>query len=67
MTAGREAWDFEQFVRHYNEVAGERSGWMFDRGGALTEEKLRGWYESTSLWSSLLDFAQTRFQLDQEV
>ena len=62
----REPWDFEVFVRHYDEVARECSGWMFDRGGP-TPEKLRGWYESTTLWTSLLDFARTRFQLDQQV
>ena len=62
----REAWDFKAFVRHYNEIARERSGWEFDPGGP-SPEKLRAWYEGTSLWSSLRDFANTRFQLDQEV
>ena len=67
MTAECEPWDFQRFVRHYDDVAAARSGWRFDRGGALTEAKLRDWYESTTLWTSLLDFAQTRFQLDQEM
>lgn len=62
----REGWDYEAFVRAYNEIAREHGGWDFDRGGP-TEAQLRGWYESTSLWTSLRDFARTRFQLDQQV
>lgn len=62
----REPWDYEAFVRCYDEIAREHGGWMFDRAGP-GPEKLRGWYESTSLWLSLCDFARTRFQLDQQM
>jgi len=62
----REAWDYEAFIRCYNEVARQHCGWDFDRLGP-SPEKLRGWYESTTLWSSLCDFARTRFQLDQQI
>ncbi len=64
--AVREPWDYEVFIRRYNEIARERTGWDFDRSGP-SAEKLRGWYESTTLWTSLSDFALTRFQLDQEI
>ena len=63
----REAWDYEIFVRHYNERAHERGGWEYDfpRSGP-SPEKLRGYYESP-IWDSLRDFALTRYELDQEV
>ncbi len=64
--AQREPWDFEVFVRHYNEIARDHSGWEFDRSGP-SPEKLRAWYEATTLWSSLRDFARVRFQLDQQI
>lgn len=66
MDAPQEPWDFDAFVRHYDEIARESAGWRFD--GSLPEEKLRGWYEAAgTLWMSLRDFAKTRFDLDQRV
>lgn len=62
----REAWDYEAFVRHYNEIARERSGWEFDRAGP-SPEKLQAWYEGAPIWSSLRDFARVRFELDQQI
>jgi hypothetical protein len=62
----REAWDYDVFVRRYNETARQRGGWDFDPTGR-EPEKLCGWYESSPLWSSLADFALTRYQLDQEI
>jgi hypothetical protein len=50
--SGREPWDFEAFVRYYNEIAREHSGWNFDPSGP-SPEKLRAWYEDSTLWSSL--------------
>lgn len=40
-----EPWDYEAFVRHYNEFAREFSGYDFDPTG-MPEEKLRGYYEA---------------------
>jgi hypothetical protein len=66
MKEGREPWNFDAFVRHYNEIAAASSGWRFD--GDISEEKLREWYEGAgSLWDSLRDFAKTRFELDQRM
>ena len=62
----RESWDYEQFVRHYNEIARERGGWNYDRDGP-SPEKLQSWYDVGPIWSSLRDFALTRYQLDQEI
>ena len=62
----QEAWSFEEFVRAYDELAHEFGGWEFDRGGP-TPEQLRAWYEAAPLWTSVRDFARTRFQLDQQV
>jgi len=62
----REPWDYEAFVRCYDAIALERSGWKFDRSGP-SPENLRGWYDSTGMWDSLCDFALTRFQLDQQI
>jgi hypothetical protein len=61
----KEPWDFEAFVRAYNAIAKERGGWVWP--GEINPEKLRGWYEPTSLWDSLRDFAETRYELDQEI
>lgn len=61
-----EPWDYEAFVRHYNEFAREFSGYDFDPTG-MPEEKLRGYYEAAPLWESPRDFAHTRFQLDQQI
>ncbi len=61
----REAWDYDAFVRHYNEFAREFGGWNFDATG-MSEEKLRGYYDS-QLFDDLRDFARTRFQLDQQM
>ena len=66
MPPEREAWDYEVYARCYTEIARERGGWEFDPGGP-SSEKLQGWYELTSVWDSLRDFALTRFQLDQEL
>ncbi|MEP7003956.1 MAG: hypothetical protein ABI888_05390 [Chloroflexota bacterium] len=63
---GREPWDYDAFIRHYNTFARERTGWVYDQSSP-SAEKLRGWYESSALWDSLLDFAETRYQLDQQV
>ncbi|HET7699733.1 MAG TPA: hypothetical protein VFM06_02565 [Candidatus Limnocylindria bacterium] len=64
--AEREAWDYDVFVRHYDEIASELGGWMFDREGP-SPEKLREWYETAPIWETLRDFARTRFQLDQQM
>jgi hypothetical protein len=40
----QEPWDFEAFVKHYDAVAKERGGWLFDRKGYTPPEKLAGWY-----------------------
>lgn len=61
-----EPWDYDAFVRHYNEIAREHGGWEFDPGGP-SPTKLRGWYEVAGLWSSLRDFAHVRFELDQQI
>ncbi len=66
VTPEREAWDYEAFARCYTDIARQRGGWEFDRGGP-SPEKLQHWYESTTLWDSLCDFALTRYQLDQEI
>ena len=65
MPGEREPWDYEVFLRCYNAIARERSGWNFDPLGR-DPEKLRGWYES-AVWDSIQDFALTRYQLDQEI
>lgn len=62
----REAWDYEKFVRHYNEIASEYGGWMFDPGGP-SPETLQAWYEGAPIWDSLRDFARIRFQFDQQM
>lgn len=54
----REPWDFAAFVQHYNEIAREHSGWVYD-ASSPGAEKLRHWYESTTLFDSLWDFART--------
>ncbi len=61
-----EPWDYEAFVRHYNELARESGGYDFDRA-SMPEEKLRHYYESASIRESPRDFARTRFQLDQQI
>ncbi len=63
----REAWDYEAFIRHYNDLAHKHGGWEFDRNGYTPEPKLRAWYEESALYDSLLDFARTRFELEQQV
>ena len=60
-----EPWNFELFVRHYNEIAKERGGWVWP--GEISAEKLQGWYGGAPLWDGLRDFALTRYQLDQEI
>lgn len=64
-TGPREPWDYDLFVRHYNEIAKERGGWVWPK--EISAEKLQGWYVDGSIWAGLRDFALTRYQLDQEV
>lgn len=64
-TKPREPWNFALFVRHYNEIARERGGWIWP--DEISPEKLQGWYEPTTLWKDLRDFALTRYQMDQEI
>ena len=61
----KEAWDFKLFVRHYNRIAKERGGWVWPE--EISEEKLREWYGKDPLSQTLEDFAQGRYELDQEV
>jgi len=60
-----EAWDYDAFVRHYDEIARERGGWVWP--GEISAEKLQGWYGVGSVWTGLRDFARSRYQLDQEL
>jgi hypothetical protein len=63
----REPWDFAAFLRHYDELARAHTGWVYD-ASSPDAEKLKGWwYESTTLFDSLQDFARIRFQLDQQL
>jgi hypothetical protein len=64
-TPPAEPWDFDVFVRHYNEIAKERGGWVWP--SEIGPDKLRSWYAGGSIWTDLRDFARTRYQLDQEV
>ena len=64
-TGAQEPWNFRLFVRHYNEIAKARGGWIWP--GEIRAKKLRGWYEEAGLWKRLRTFALTRYQLDQEI
>jgi len=64
----REPWDYETFVRHYDAIAKEHSGWRFERDGYLSPEKLEARYrDSPSLYDSLYEFARVQFMMDQQV
>lgn len=61
----KEAWDFKAFARHYNRIAKERRGWVWP--GEIAEETLRDWYRKDPLSQTLEEFAQGRYEMDQEV
>ncbi len=61
----KEPWDFDAFVRYYNEIARERSGWNFEPKED-TNDALKQTYEGVNAYRSLREYAKHRFVYDQE-
>lgn len=62
-SGGKESWDYETFVRCYDEIAVERHSCSWT--GAAKSDELRRIYEVTSP-PTIRGFALASFMLDQE-
>lgn len=63
----KEPWDFKKFVRHYNEIAREQSGWVFnpnEEGHEAAHLKER--YEGLDMYRMLREYAQHRVIYEQQ-
>lgn len=60
----KEPWDFEAFVRCYNERAREFGGWNYDRSSAATP-LLQSWYEEMH-WKTIREFAEAHYMSEQQ-